>query len=350
MLCDYGCGQEATYQFKNGKWCCSKVTQKCPGIKEKISKNNQGKIAWNKGLVGLLGTKGFTGHTHTKKTKKIISKTHKNKIVTIETKQKMINNHKGMINKKHSFKSKRKISESLKGRVCSRRTKELIRISNIGKNKNKNVSKETRKKISITMRSSINNIKKKYPTFALIEKMRYEPGKEDEKIIQVHCKNHNCINSKEKGGWFTIKNYDQLSNRIYNIEKENGYDAGYFYCSKKCKQECPLYGAHTNTLIKQDLINAGHIEDPWYTTQEYQEWRKYIFELDGNKCVYCGEKATIAHHILPQKTHPELSLDPENGLSCCIDCHYKYGHRDSWCTTGKLGALVCERIIKMKNK
>jgi len=23
-ICEYGCGQEATHQFKNGRWCCSK--------------------------------------------------------------------------------------------------------------------------------------------------------------------------------------------------------------------------------------------------------------------------------------------------------------------------------------
>jgi len=35
---------------------------------------------------------------------------------------------------------------------------------------------------------------------------------------------------------------------------------------------------------------------------------------------------------------------------CGQKCHFKYGHRDSWCTTGKLSALVCERIIKIKIK
>jgi hypothetical protein len=34
-ICDYGCGQEAKYQFKNGKWCCSKNTNYCPQIKKK---------------------------------------------------------------------------------------------------------------------------------------------------------------------------------------------------------------------------------------------------------------------------------------------------------------------------
>ncbi len=37
MLCEYGCEQEAKYQFKNGKWCCSKSFSKCPMIRKKRS-------------------------------------------------------------------------------------------------------------------------------------------------------------------------------------------------------------------------------------------------------------------------------------------------------------------------
>ena len=29
MLCSYGCGQEALYQLKNGKWCCEKNYNSC---------------------------------------------------------------------------------------------------------------------------------------------------------------------------------------------------------------------------------------------------------------------------------------------------------------------------------
>ena len=38
-ICEYGCGQIATHQFKNGKWCCSKSWQQCPGKKESLIKN-----------------------------------------------------------------------------------------------------------------------------------------------------------------------------------------------------------------------------------------------------------------------------------------------------------------------
>jgi len=92
MLCDYGCGQEAKYQFKNGKWCCSEYHSSCPivrnkrsmageknpmfgkkhsketldkiklkvtealsnpEVRSKISNANKGNIPWNKGKVGV---------------------------------------------------------------------------------------------------------------------------------------------------------------------------------------------------------------------------------------------------------------------------------------------------------
>jgi hypothetical protein len=36
-LCDYGCGQEAKYQFKEGKYCCSKNWHSCPAQRKKNS-------------------------------------------------------------------------------------------------------------------------------------------------------------------------------------------------------------------------------------------------------------------------------------------------------------------------
>ncbi len=31
-ICEYGCGRKAKYQFKNGKWCCSKNHKQCSGL------------------------------------------------------------------------------------------------------------------------------------------------------------------------------------------------------------------------------------------------------------------------------------------------------------------------------
>ena len=51
-ICDYGCGQEAKFQFKNGKWCCSKYYVQCPVIREKMSGENN-----SKGMLGKHQTK-----------------------------------------------------------------------------------------------------------------------------------------------------------------------------------------------------------------------------------------------------------------------------------------------------
>lgn len=37
MTCEYGCDQEAKYQLKNGKWCCDRSWQLCPGSRKKKS-------------------------------------------------------------------------------------------------------------------------------------------------------------------------------------------------------------------------------------------------------------------------------------------------------------------------
>lgn len=39
MLCENGCGNEATYQLKNKKWICNKDHRKCPINKLKYGHN-----------------------------------------------------------------------------------------------------------------------------------------------------------------------------------------------------------------------------------------------------------------------------------------------------------------------
>lgn len=61
MKCNYGCGKEAIYQLKNGKWCCDKFFTKCEGVRKKNIKglkiahdtgkyDNVNYVSWNKGL------------------------------------------------------------------------------------------------------------------------------------------------------------------------------------------------------------------------------------------------------------------------------------------------------------
>jgi len=110
QLCDYGCGQEAIHQFKNGKWCCSKSQNKCSVMKIKNSDSNSGKnhhyygstrsektklkiseslmgnIPWNKGKTGVYSEETIRQISDAKKGQpgtnkgKIFSEVHRRNI------------------------------------------------------------------------------------------------------------------------------------------------------------------------------------------------------------------------------------------------------------------------------
>jgi hypothetical protein len=71
--CEYGCDNTASYYFKSSKkWCCSKATSTCPGMKIKNSEkvkeyvssfdnpNDRWKNGHPKGATGGVGLKGKT--------------------------------------------------------------------------------------------------------------------------------------------------------------------------------------------------------------------------------------------------------------------------------------------------
>jgi len=293
-ICSYGCGKEAKYYFSNGKYCCSKHCNSCPSMKkprsEKFKKEQSNRMKGE--------NNHFYGKKHTEETrKKLGRKGEKNPF----------------FGKHHNEETKRKISEKNKKIKPYIRTEKHRKIAS-------NISKYT-----------IEKLQNKYPLFFKIEEMRYNPDKPGEKEIQVHCKNHNCENSKEKGGWFT-PNIGQLYRRLQAIEQQHGFEEHNFYCSDKCKQNCPLFN------LKSDPFQQP--KDKPYTEEEYQTFRKFVLERDNYICQFCGEKATDVHHERPQKLEPFFSLDPDYAWSCCENCHYEKGHKDD-CSTGRLAKKIC---------
>jgi hypothetical protein len=272
-LCDYGCGQEAKYQFKNGKWCCSSSYRQCSVYREKTS----------------IQMKGKNTYPRSKETKRKMSKLHKGKILSEET--------------------KRKMSIAKKGK------------------KTGPCSKQTKRKISIAKKFMLKDYKEKHPFLFVIEGLRETKNGE----IQAHCKNHNCKNSKEKGGWFT-PNRSQIYERIRQLESKEGNDRSYFYCSKECKDICPLYRLYIDPYKDNNPLP--------YTAAEKEVWRQVVLERENGLCEYCGEPAEHVHHIFPQKLEPFFALDPDYGVACCAKHHYKYAHKDE-CSTGNLAKIVC---------
>ena len=369
MICEYGCGQEAKYQFKNGKLCCENYYSKCPEVIKKQNESRQLKLKENLNnelcYFGCGNVAKYKGNNE-----KWCCDSHHTKCPTYREFQKNNNQmYNTSIKEKH-----KKAMEKLTGKnnplyTCdgaldkhlkSQRSKETrMKKSESAKNsvkkgihpsnqpdvieliKNKLTGRRLSPERIVKMSYTIDYIKQKYPLFSKIEEIRYNPDKPELNEIQVHCKNHNCQNSKEKGGWFTPDKKSLLYERIRSIEHPKGSGAGYFYCSYKCKEECPLYNKTVTQIIKEDQIKAGLIKEDWYDSTEYQIFREEVLRRSGNKCEYCGEVADHVHHSRPQKLEPFFSLDPDYGISCCKKCHYEKGHKDE-CSTGQLASIICK--------
>ena len=334
-LCSYGCGQVSKYKFKNGKLCCSEYLSSCPEISKKISKSVKGKLMPK--LIPIettdLCSYGCGQIAKYKlKNKKLCCDDSWNKCPEIS----------------------KKISESLKGKLmpksipiettklcdygCGQIAKYKLKNGKLCCCKHFNICPENRKKIKLT----ISQIEDRYSTFTKEESMRYNPDKPNENEIQVRCKNHNCPNSKEQDGWFTPTK-SQLSRRIVCLEKPNGNDGCFFYCSDECKEECPLFNRRYDPYkeIDNDLL---------YIPKEYNTLRDKVFEdqrieynIDYNFCEMCESTKNLhLHHYKPVKTHPIMALDPTNGIILCKKCHYKIGHKTGTvCSTGYLANIDC---------
>jgi len=333
MICEYGCGQETKHQFKNGKWCCSNNVASCKGTQKKLSrskpKSESIKIINNNNLYCDFGCNNLAKYKF--KNGKYCCSSHYSKCPQYKVNKSKnfkdhpmykfkIDGHNPFYKRKHSIESKLKLSKSRLG-------------------------------ISSPRKYNLERWKANYPFFFKIENIK------EDKLGNFYgqCKNHNCPNSKEQGGWFKL-NRVQFWERINALERGNG--GAYLYCSDKCKNECPLFGLNPTFVINQNNLP----DEIYYTSEEYQIWRNEVLkrqfnELGFNECEICGNRnisELAIHHEKLQKTHPELSLDPDNGIILCGSnslnkCHYKYGHKDH-CSTGKVANIICERIIKKEIK
>jgi hypothetical protein len=58
------------------------------------------------------------------------------------------------------------------------------------------------------------------------------------------------------------------------------------------------------------------------TLSKRQEWSRKIRRRDDHLCKMCGGPGEVAHHVIPVREDPDLTLDPDNGITLCRECHY----------------------------
>ncbi len=137
-------------------------------------------------------------------------------------------------------------------------------------------------------------------------------NKKEIEVLQVNC--HYCTKK------FTPKLKD-IQSRLEVINgKRKG--AAHLYCSDQCKKDCSTYG--------QIVYPKGQKTSNTRTHQT--EWANLVKANANHICEICNNKNTrlIGHHEVPIVVDEILSLDIDNGLCLCEDCHKKV-HQLPWC-------------------
>lgn len=175
---------------------------------------------------------------------------------------------------------------------------------------------------------------------------------QDKKILEARCTYFECENE-----WYEIP-MNHIGFRQWALTERapgvtNGGDGYKFYCSKECRNLCAAHGK-TGATIHKEVVMAHMIdweeEEEWYGSEvsaaDKNLWRETCLIRDEFLCVRCGEPAVHVHHIDPVKTHPESVVDPPNGISVCLRCHYDHFHeRGSVCSLPNLAKKICYSIV-----
>lgn len=128
------------------------------------------------------------------------------------------------------------------------------------------------------------------------------------------------------GKYFNPSNRE-VQHRIQALNAENSGVERRLYCSKECKDACPIYNSKKDPAIK----SMGFERDP--------VWARLVKQRAGNKCERCGgEKDLAAHHIIPIKAEPQKGSEIDNGVCLCKECHAK-AHSERGCRTSDLRKL-----------
>jgi hypothetical protein len=304
MLCEYGCGQEAIHQCKNGKWICAKHPNSCPSIRKQIRDKHKGKSKSEDHKRKQSET--MKGRKHSEEHNKKISES-----ITGEKNP--------FYGKKHSEETRKKLSELNSGKNHP----------NYGKIRSKH-SKRMKGKKNPAWKGgySLSNIPtyNEYHSKLTIDE-KPERDNLDQNILTVVCSYSEC---KKR----FIPALKDVQERIRALNGKN-YGEHRLYCSDECKNKCPIFNKHTY----QDNHPKNSIKKT--DEKEYQIFRKLVLHRDSYICQFCGDKATDVHHERPQKLEPFFSLDPDYAWSCCEKCHYGKGHNDE-CSTGNLSKTNCK--------
>ena len=139
------------------------------------------------------------------------------------------------------------------------------------------------------------------------------------------------LKNKEK-----IRSYRKKYDKEYrrkNIEKLRIQDKQYYQDHKEQYRQYhknnPEIRFKANMKQLKKLGNNLNM-DHFLVRYALVDWGKSIRKRDPYCKMGCGNKSEIAHHILYKSKYPKLSLDLDNGVGLCKECHYTYHDLNGW--------------------
>lgn len=77
---------------------------------------------------------------------------------------------------------------------------------------------------------------------------------------------------------------------------------------------------------------AQRFSKSFYASKEWKMTREYILKRDNYLCVKCGSPAEEVHHIIHLNPNNigdvKITMNPDNLMSLCKDCHFKEHYKD----------------------
>jgi len=86
----------------------------------------------------------------------------------------------------------------------------------------------------------------------------------------------------------------------------------------------PMYGKRGKASPRYKNGKYTAEKKRYWSTSEYQQWRKAVYERDNYTCQKCGDDKggnLNAHHIKPWADFPKLRYVVSNGITLCVKCH-----------------------------
>ena len=252
ILCDYGCGQEARYQFKNGKWCCSAHANKCSYRKKLISKKTKEemtkiiKLENNITILCSYGCGHLANYLFQYNNKFCCEKVNSK---CPQLKEKTSNSHIGM---GHTEKTKKRLKEWAKERFsvkenCTFYGKHHTEESKLKiglQSKDRECKEETRKKMSL-MRCGNKNAN--WKGGVSLEPYCFEFTQDLKEFVKERdsftCKNPNCSN----GNHLCVHHIDYNKK---NCISENLITLC-FSCNSKANFNRDYWVGYYNSILKE---------------------------------------------------------------------------------------------------